>query len=296
MKKSNRKIVIPSVSALVVAAVLGISAIFGGGNASESKGAAPAASFSNVENDFEVHFIDVGQGDSELIICDGEAMLIDGGPSKSSSVVYTYLKKRNITELKYMIATHTDEDHIGGLSGALNYANVHEAFCSEGESDTRAWKSFVKYLGQEGVTLQIPENNTKLKLGSADVSMYLPENRGDHDDNWSIVTRVTYGDTSFLFTGDCTGDEEKVLLSSGVTLGSDVLKVAHHGSKSSSSQKFLNKVSATYAIISCSKDNNYGHPHEETLDRLEKAGAIIYQTKEKGDIVFSSDGKEVSVR
>ena len=296
MKRSNKKFIIPSAGALVVAAVLGISAIFGGGNASESKGAAPAASFSNVENDFEVHFIDVGQGDSELIICDGEAMLIDGGPSKSSDVVYTYLKKHNITELKYMIATHTDEDHIGGLSGALNFANVKEAFCSEKESDTKAWKSFVKYLDKEGAPLNIPENGMSVKLGIADVTMYLPENTGEHDDNWSIVTRVTYGENSFLFTGDCTGDEEKALMNSDAKLSADVLKVAHHGSKSSSGQKFLKAVSPTYAIISCGKNNSYGHPHEETLERLEKAGALVYRTDERGDIIISSDGKQLSLK
>ena len=243
---------------------------------------------------FEVHFIDVGQGDSALILCDDEAMLIDGGDSKASSLIYTYLKDHKVDRLKYMIATHPDEDHIGGLSGALNYAEVDTAFCPVTEHDTRAFESFVKYLNKQGKSITVPLNGTQFRLGSASVKLIGPVSRSSVSNNNSIVARVTYGNTSFLFTGDAEAGEEHEIIRSGAEVRSDVLKVGHHGSLSSTSNEFLKAVDPKYAVISVGKDNSYGHPEEGILEMLTDRGISIFRTDLNGDIICKSDGNSIS--
>lgn len=259
---------------LLLAVLINASAVFAGG--------------------FEVHFIDVGQGDSALILCDDEAMLIDGGDSKASSLIYTYLKEHKVDRLKYMIATHPDEDHIGGLAGALNYAAVDTAFCPVTEHDTRAFESFVKYLNKQGKSITVPLNGTQFRLGSASVRLIGPVSRSSVSNNNSIVARVTYGNTSFLFTGDAEAGEEHEIIRSGAEVRSDVLKVGHHGSLSSTSNEFLKAVDPKYAVISVGKDNSYGHPEEGILEMLTDRGISIFRTDLNGDIICKSDGNSIS--
>ena len=220
---------------------------------------------------FQIDFLDVGQGDASLVQCDGHYMLIDGGEAKKSDLIYAYLKQRSIKNLDVMVATHSDADHIGGLSGALNYATVGAAYSSITESDTKAFQSFVKYLSKQGKTIIVPKAGDTFSLGSAQVTILGPTKASKDDNNNSIVLRVVYGSTSFLFAGDAETDEEQAILSSKRTLASTVLKVAHHGSKSSTGDKFLRSVSPKYAVISVGKDNSYGHPAEETLSKFKNA-------------------------
>lgn len=242
---------------------------------------------------FEAHFLNVGQGDASLIICDGEAMLIDGGNSEKSSFIYSYLEQHGITHLKYIIGTHPDADHIGGLSGALNYATVDEAYCSELEYDTKTFKNFVKYLEKLGVNLQVPEVGQELTLGSATGQIIGPVITAEEGNNNSIVIRIEYGNTSFLFTGDAEYEEEKSIMESGAKLKSNVLKVGHHGSTYSTSRDFLKKVDPQYAIISVGKNNDYGHPHDKLLSRLKEKSVQVFRTDLQGTIICNSDGNDV---
>jgi len=246
------------------------------------------------DSTFEVHYLDVGQGDCSLVLCDGHAMLIDGGEASESSKVYAYLKSHGIEHLDYMVATHAHSDHIGGLSGALNYATVDTAFCPVTEYDSKTFSSMVKYLGNQGLSITVPSAGDDFMLGSAYVQILGPQKSYDDPNDTSIVLKVTYGDTSFLFTGDAERTAEADILAAGYDLSSTVLKVGHHGSDTSTSYPFLREIMPEYAVIQVGKDNSYGHPTEDTLSRLRDADVKVYRNDLQGDIVCTSDGKSVS--
>lgn len=242
----------------------------------------------------EIHFIDVGQADAALVLCGGEAMLIDGGNVADSDLIYAYLKQEGVTHLKYMVATHAHEDHMGGLAGALNYATVDTAFCSVTADDSKFFQNVVKYLAEQGRTLTVPECGSSYTLGDATFQFVGPITVGDDANNNSLVLRLQYGSTSFLFTGDAEREEEQAILDAGYKLKSTVLKVGHHGSDSSTSYPFLREVNPDYAVISVGTGNSYGHPQEGALSRLRDADVTLYRTDLQGTIICRSDGKTVS--
>lgn len=253
---------------------------------------APAVTDRN--SSFAVHFIDVGQADAALVLCDGKAMLIDGGNAEDSNLLYTYLKKQNVNHLDYVIGTHAHEDHIGGLAGALNYASAATAYCPVTAYDSKAFDNFVKALAKHDVTITVPKVGTSFKLGSADCSILAVNTETDEPNNTSIVLRVVYGSTAFLFTGDAETPVEDFLLDNGATLGSTVLKVGHHGSDSSTGYRWLRQVDPKYAVISVGKGNTYGHPTETVLSRLRDAEITTFRTDLQGDILCTSDGQSVT--
>ena len=254
----------------------------------------PAAVVPPEDSFFEIHFIDVGQADAALVLCDGHSMLIDGGNADDSSLIYTYLKNNKISSLDCIVCSHAHEDHVGGLPGALNYATVSTAYCSTTNYDSNAFSSFVKYLNEQDVELTVPEAGDEFELGSAMVTFVGPVEAGSDLNNSSLVVRIVYGDTSFLFTGDAEREEEQSILNSSAALSSTVLKVGHHGSDSSTTYPFLREVMPKYAVISVGEGNPYGHPADNTLSRLRDADVTVYRTDLQGDIICSSDGKEVS--
>ena len=243
---------------------------------------------------FEIHYIDVGQADAALVLCDGQAMLIDGGNAEDSNLIYAYLKKLSLDHLQYIVCTHAHEDHVGGLAGALNYATVDVAFSPVTSYDSRAFGNFVTYLDKQGVSITIPKAGDSFSLGSATVSILGPINSSDDPNNTSIVLRIVYGDTSFLFTGDAEREEEQDILNAGHTLDSTVLKVGHHGSETSTSYVFLREIMPEYAVISVGTGNSYGHPTDAVLSRLRDADVKVYRTDLQGDVICTSDGKTVS--
>ena len=243
---------------------------------------------------FEIHFIDVGQADAALVLCDGKAMLIDGGNAEDSSLLYTYLKNHNISHLDYVIGTHAHEDHIGGLAGALNYASVGTAYCPATSYDTKAFGNFVKALDKHGVSITVPSMGDSFTLGSATCTILAVNTDSSDPNNTSIVLRIVYGDTSFLFTGDAEREVEQAILNRGTNINSTVLKVGHHGSESSTSYVWLREIMPQYAVISVGKDNSYGHPTEEVLSRLRDAEVKTFRTDLQGDIICVSDGKNVT--
>lgn len=245
------------------------------------------------DSDFAVHFIDVGQADASLVICDGKTMLIDGGNVADSSVIYSYLKQNNITHLDYIIATHPHEDHIGGLSGALNAATVGVAYSPVKSYDSGVFNTFVKHLSNRGVSITVPKVNDTFMLGSAKCAVLAVNTENSDPNNLSIVLRIVYGETSFLFTGDAEREVETALVAREAELESTVLKVGHHGSRSSTSYMFLREIMPKYAVIHVGNGNDYGHPTEEVLSRLRDADVTLYRTDIHGNIICVSTGKEV---
>ncbi len=245
-----------------------------------------------VSSTFEILFIDVGQADSALVLCDGRSMLIDGGNRGDSNVIYTVLKNNGINHLDYIVATHAHEDHIGGLAGALNYATVGTVFSPVTYYESETFENLVKYVEEQKKELTVPSVNDIFELGSAEVKI-LAVNTEEDTNNTSIVLKITYGETSFLFTGDAERAVEEVLVNSDSDLSSTVLKVGHHGSETSTSYLFLREVMPEYAVISVGGGNTYGHPTDEVLSRLHDADVKVFRTDLQGDIKCTSDGKTV---
>jgi len=255
---------------------------------------APNRKEESVQNQFIVYFIDIGQGDASLILCDDSSMLIDGGQSKQSDKIYAFLKEKGIDHLDYIVATHPDDDHVGGLAGALNYATVDTAFSPVSANDSISFENFKKYLDKQGVEITVPAAGDTFPLGDSTVTVLGPKKVTDSDNNNSIVLKVTHGENSFLFTGDAEREEENDIIDAGADLESTVLKIAHHGSASSTSDEWLNAVNPAAAIISCGMDNEYGHPTAEVLDRLKTRGIQTFRTDLQGNItIYEQDGKLV---
>ena len=243
---------------------------------------------------FAIHFIDVGQADAALINCDDHYMLIDGGNKADSNIIYSVLKKANVQKLDIVVGTHAHEDHIGGLPGAFNYTSADITLCPVKSYDSNAFDDFAKYANQKGGGITVPKKGDTYSLGSATVQI-LGVNGGNETNDTSIVLRIEYGETSFLFTGDAEREAEQVILNSGTDLNATVLKVGHHGSDTSTTYPFLREIMPKYAVISVGSGNSYGHPSEDTLSRLRDADVKVFRTDLQGDVYCTSDGKDVSL-
>lgn len=273
----------------------------GGGQTGGRAGAAQATGNTGAENTgiaqagtLTVTWLDVGQGDAAVIQCGGQSMLIDGGKPEKSSYIYAWLQQHGLSYLDVIVATHVDADHIGGLSGALNYASVGTAYCPVTTGTTETFQSFVKYLAQRGKQITVPTAGETFALGGAQVQILGPLHRAEDSNDNSIVLKVSFGATSFLFTGDAERAEEQDLLNAGVNLQSTVLKVGHHGSDTSTSYPFLRAVAPQYAVISVGAGNSYGHPTEAVLSRLRDAGVTTFRTDMQGEITAVSDGQTIN--
>lgn len=254
---------------------------------------APPVAFQNSE--FSIHFIDVGQGDAAVILCDGKVLMIDGGNSADSSLIYSYLRNTlNIQHIDYMIATHPHEDHIGGLAGALNACSVGTLFSPVTEYENESFGDLEKYAKKQGLSFTVPNVGDTFMLGRAKVKFISPVRMYENVNDLSIAVRIEFGKTSFLFAGDAEWDAEHDMVNFGYNLSSTLLKVNHHGSDISSSYVFLREVMPSYAVISVGKGNSYGHPTDDVLSRLKDAGAEVYRTDTHGDIICKSDGEKLT--
>ena len=245
----------------------------------------------------QVHYIDVGQGDSTLIICDGEAMLIDAGIVSMGETVVEYIKDCGVTELAYVVCTHAHVDHCGGLDDVIEAFPVGTLFAPYTEFDASGtFTSFEDAAADIGLYITIPALGGEFTLGGAVFAFVGP--LGDYSDvnDSSLVTRLEYGNTSFLFTGDAgTGALLDSATIGGFSINCDVLKLGHHGSNTSTNDEILDLTTPSLAIASCGFENSYGHPHDEVKTLLEERSIPIYRTDELGSIVIGSDGEKLYV-
>lgn len=246
-------------------------------------------------NRMEVHFLDVGQGDSTLILCDGHAMLIDAGNNDKGTLVQSYLQSQNVESLDYVIGTHPDADHIGGLDVVLYKFECETVILPEVEHDTKTYDDVITTMKEKGYYATYPVVGETYSLGGATFTIVAPnEDYGNDMNNWSVGVLLQNGDNRFLFTGDAGEEAEEDILENGMDISADVYKVSHHGSDTGSSEAFLGAVSPTYAVISVGEDNSYGHPAARVLNDLRSAGVEVFRTDEQGTIVAVSDGTNIT--
>lgn len=248
---------------------------------------------------FSVHYINVGQGDCILIKSGDETVLIDAGERGNAEIITNYLKQQNVTKLDYVIATHPHSDHIGSMVDVLSsfpVSNIIMPKLSKSNTPTtKTYENLLKTIKSKDINAVYATPGESYKIGKAEMTVLAPLTDKDDLNNMSVVVRVVYGSNSFLFTGDAEIKSENRILETDAVLRSDVLKMGHHGSSTSSGEKFMDDVSPKLCIISCGIDNDYGHPHKETLEMLKERKISYLRTDECGSIVVGSDGTNLTV-
>lgn len=256
-------------------------------------------SFKADEYALSVHYIDVGKADAILIQCDGKNMLIDSGNIDPSNKVIEYLKKRNVKNLDLVVATHPDKDHIGSMANIIYEFNIQKFMMPEIPEDivpkSSVYQSMIYALNSKNLIVNNPVSGDTFTLGNANCNILAPiKQYDDSTNNNSIVIKLNYKNDSFLFVGDAEKEEEQDILNTEYDLKSTVLKVGHHGSKTSTTKEFLEAVAPQYAVICVGEDNN-DLPKKSVLDRLTKNGVKTYRTDLNGNIVITTDGSGVNI-
>lgn len=255
-----------------------------------------------VSGQLQVHIIDVGQGDAILVQAPtGENMLIDGGERSSdiTDQLVRYLQSKGVKKIHVLVATHPHSDHIGGLPTVMKTFPIGAVYDSGKPATSNIYATFLDLIEEKKIPYYLARRGKKIKFANGlDLQVLNPTGDvdGDNVNNASIVLRLTYGKISFMLTGDAESEIENELIKGGYPLQADVLKVGHHGSDSSSSAAFLDKVKPTYALISVGKGNSYGHPHKRTMDKIKKRQIQTYMTKDHGNIIVSTDGNTLTVK
>lgn len=249
------------------------------------------------ENELAVSFLDVGQGDAVLLYDSDRYLLIDTGPQEAWDDLKQDLDDRGVRTLEYLVLTHPHADHIGCAIQILNEYGVKKILMPDAQTNTRTFEKLLDTIIAQKIPVEKALAGNEFTFGNAKLSILSPEKTTDVSslNNASVVLRAVFGTTSFLFTGDAEAEVESAILNSGYTVRSDVLKVAHHGSNSSSTKAFLKAVRPQIAVISVGEGNSYGHPKSQVLSRLQELNASIYRTDQNGTVTILSDGTTLSV-
>lgn len=248
----------------------------------------------NLDGKLLVHYIDVGQGDSILLESEGEFVLIDAGEVEYGSAVCRYLRSRDVDTLDYVIATHPHSDHCGGLAEVIDTFSCTNFITTETDQQTKTWLNVLYAVRDCRANYIDAIVGDTYSFGEASFEIMGPYGKYYDDYNdYSVVVKATCGDTSFLLTGDAEARVEREMIQNGADLRADVLKVGHHGSYTSSCSEFLDAVDPQYAVITCGKNNEYGHPHKETMESLSERNIPVFRTDELGTIIASSDTQTI---
>lgn len=251
------------------------------------------------DSDFAVYYLDVGQSDCSIIVCEDDVMMIDTGTKNRSIKIRGALLTLGIDEIDYLVITHPHDDHMGSATDIIESYTVKNIIMPKTEKDnkvdTLTYNNLIKSIAKYNVNPMTVDSGDTISLGNSSVDFCAPFEQDDDINNISIVLKVSYGDTSFLFQGDAESSVEKQLLYSGFDISADVIKVGHHGSNTSTDEKFIKKVNPSIAIVSCGADNSYKHPNKQTIDRLQEQNIKTYITSYHGCITITSDGEKVEV-
>jgi competence protein ComEC len=248
------------------------------------------------DNPLKVHFIDVGQADSILVQTpSGKTMLIDAGNNADGNAVVSYIKSQGIKKIDVLVGTHPHEDHIGGMDTVVNSFDIGKIYMPRATTTTKTYEDVLTAISRKGLKITAAKGGQTIDVDPAIKADVLAPNSSTYDDlnNFSVVLKLTYKNTSFLLAGDAEDISEQEMVNKGYNLKADVLKVGHHGSDSSTTPAFLKAVSPKYAVISVGRGNDYGHPAPATLTKLASAGIEIYRTDEAGTIIATSDGNTI---
>lgn len=295
-KRKNTKLV----SYLIIAVILLVSAVISNFVFGEDENLFDSAGLRGqmvTDGKMMVEFIDVGQGDCTLITDSQAVILIDGGEVGEAQTVINYLKNKNITTIDCCIATHPHSDHIGSLAKVFEEFEVVDVIMPEIPEKiiptTSTYEKFLSSLSENAENVLPAEYGETYSYGQMTLEILGPVDAYNDLNDMSVISKVTFGETSVVLTGDAETPSEKDMLSlRNVDYSADILKVGHHGSKTSTSEEWLTAVNPQFAVISCGFDNDYGHPHKQLVNRLDKFNVEYYRTDLMGDIVFESDGKE----
>lgn len=239
----------------------------------------------------EVHFLDVGQADSILILTGDNAALIDAGNSSDGKYIVNYIKDLGIEKLNFVVGTHPHEDHIGGIDDVINSFDIEKYYMPDVMTTTKTFENVLDALANKNLKYTVPKEGKTFNLGNAVFETIYVGNDTKDLNNTSIVLKMTFGNKSFLFTGDATDVSEQKMLNKNIK--SDVLKVGHHGSEYSTTDEFLKKVDPSISVISVGKDNKYGHPSKKTIDKLKDTE--IYRTDIDQTIIIKTDGNKLDI-
>ncbi|MCI8700183.1 MAG: MBL fold metallo-hydrolase [Clostridia bacterium] len=300
--KSSKKInIILSLIILIITAIAGATLNQQTNEASEQKQnkkldqeAIGNAVVTEITTDLKVYFIDVGQADSILIQNEEKNMLIDAGNNKDGRKLVKYFKDLGINRFDIIVGTHPHEDHIGGLDNIINNFEIGSIYMPRVSTTTVTFEDVIDAISNKNLKVTTPIIGDNFKLGECDFTILSTGTDVDNLNEASIVLKMKFGEKAFIFTGDANEKNEKEMLK--MDIKADVLKVGHHGSRTSTSKEFLEKVNPTYAIISSEKENSYEHPHKETLEKLKDKSVNVYRTDENGTILIITDGKEIEIQ
>ena len=247
-----------------------------------------------VNNDLKVHYLDVGEADSIFIeLPNGETMLIDAGEAQDEKKIADYIENLNYDTINYVIGTHPHADHIGGLAYIIKNFEVKNIYMPKVAANTKTYENLLKTIKSKSLSITVAEKDKKI-INTENLKAYFlaPENKKyDELNNYSAILKIIFQDKSFLFMGDSEASVEKTL----TNVSADVIKVGHHGSNTSSSSSFIEKVNPEIAVISVGENNKYDHPDKDVIKAYEKLGTKIYRTDLNGNIVISTDGENLDV-
>lgn len=308
--KNRKKVILSLISIIIVLILLAIGVeeekikdIFNRNNVEEQNVIASNTQNERAETQIKekfiaedkliVDYIDVGQADSILLRNKDKTMLIDAGTNEEGKNVVNFLKEEGISKIDYLIGTHPHEDHIGGLDDVINNFDIGKIYMPKRETTTKAFKDVLSAIKNKNLKITQPQKGEIIDLGQAKCEFMTEPIIDDDNINLSSLTlRVEFGNNSFLFMGDAEKQNEKTI----TWPKTDVLKVGHHGSDTSSSKEFLEQVNPKYSIIMVGEKNTYKLPKQPIIDRIEKIGSEIYRTDKNGNIQIISDGNNLEIK
>lgn len=280
--------------AAVLSMLLALTGCVGNAMETETQHGTAVDAINQEDTLLEAHFIDVGQADCALLVSGGHYMVIDGGNNGDADLIVSYLKEQGVEKLDAVVGTHPHEDHIGSLDTIINTFAVDAVYMPKIMHTSKTFEDVLDAVAKKGLKIKSPSPGESIDFNGLEIEVLGPQQEYSDFNNNSIVLKVNAGETAFLFTGDAEEPAEKDILQAGYDLQADVLKVAHHGSSTASTDAFLQAVSPKYAVISVGEGNSYGHPEDAVLTRLKNIGADIYRTDLQGTIICSTDGKNIA--